>query len=399
MLEVFGRSGLNDFTKFYWDVNPFEVDVAARAPITGMWSLIAGGGAGLGKGIGAPRMRFLLGTLFTPDFRDRDSDGVYDVDDKCPEQPEDRDGFQDRDGCPDPDNDNDGVLDAADKCPIDPEDIDQFHDEDGCPEPDNDNDGVADINDACPNAAEDGKGKKPADGCPSTAEDQDGDGVPDASDKCPDEPEDKDGFQDDDGCPDPDNDGDGVPDNFDACPLEAEDADGFEDEDGCPDPDNDKDGFLDAADKCPLQPETLNAIKDDDGCPDPGAEIVRIKGNRIELDEKLAFQMRGGQASSLKEGSVAALGTVALIMRAHPEIKKLRIQLQGEGGSPQETQRRADLVRDTLVSKGIDFGRLSSVGLGQGAARVDFIIEAMDKPAASPATTPPRTPKSNGDKP
>jgi hypothetical protein len=399
MLEVFGRSGLNDFTKFYWDVNPFEVDVAARAPITGMWSLTAGGGAGLGKGIGAPKMRFLLGTLFTPDFRDRDGDGVYDVDDKCPEQPEDRDGFQDRDGCPDPDNDNDGVLDAADKCPLDPEDIDQFHDEDGCPEPDNDNDGVADINDACPNAAEDGKGKKPADGCPSTAEDQDGDGVPDARDKCPDEPEDKDGFQDEDGCPDPDNDGDGVPDNFDACPLEAEDADGFEDEDGCPDPDNDKDGFLDAADKCPLQPETLNAIKDDDGCPDPGAEIVRIKGNRIELDEKLAFQMRGGQASSLKEGSVAALGTVALIVRAHPEIKKLRIQLQGEGGSLQETQRRADIVRDTLVSKGIDFGRLSSVGMGPGAARVDFIIESMDKPAASPAATPPKTPKSNGDKP
>ena len=28
MLELFGRSGLNQFTQFYSDVNPFEVDVA-----------------------------------------------------------------------------------------------------------------------------------------------------------------------------------------------------------------------------------------------------------------------------------------------------------------------------------------------------------------------------------
>ena len=63
-------------------------------------------------------------SAFAPDFRDRDHDGVYDVDDRCPDQPEDRDGFQDEDGCPDPDNDNDGIPDAQDKCPNDAEDID-----------------------------------------------------------------------------------------------------------------------------------------------------------------------------------------------------------------------------------------------------------------------------------
>src|SRR5690606_25532945 len=39
------------------------------------------------------------------------------VDDKCVDQPEDKDGFQDEDGCPDDDNDGDGILDKDDDCP------------------------------------------------------------------------------------------------------------------------------------------------------------------------------------------------------------------------------------------------------------------------------------------
>ena len=289
ILEIAGRSGLNQFAQFYNDVNPFEVDVAGRRTIKGMWSVTAGVGRGLGNGIGAPDLRLFAMLNFNPDFRDRDHDGIYDIDDKCPDQPEDRDGFQDEDGCPDPDNDGDGIPDVKDKCPNEAEDIDEFQDEDGCPDPDNDKDGIPDINDACPNAPEDHKGKFPNDGCPSSTEDSDGDGIPDGVDKCPDEPEDKDGFEDADGCPDPDNDGDGIPDNFDNCPNAAEDTDGFQDEDGCPDPDNDKDGIPDATDKCPMQPETLNGIKDDDGCPDPGPEWVRLGEGKIEVDEKIGF--------------------------------------------------------------------------------------------------------------
>jgi len=37
--------------------------------------------------------------------------------DRCAAQAEDKDGFEDEDGCPEPDNDKDGYLDAADKCP------------------------------------------------------------------------------------------------------------------------------------------------------------------------------------------------------------------------------------------------------------------------------------------
>ena len=46
-----------------------------------------------------------------------DGDGILDVDDRCPGEPEDMDGFQDEDGCPDPDNDLDGFPDDRDRCP------------------------------------------------------------------------------------------------------------------------------------------------------------------------------------------------------------------------------------------------------------------------------------------
>jgi len=132
--------------------------------------------------------------------RDTDGDGILDRYDSCPGEKEDFDGYQDADGCPDPDNDQDGIPDVKDKCPNEKEDVDGFQDEDGCPDPDNDGDGIPDVKDKCPNLAED-----------------------------------RDGFQDEDGCPDYDNDGDAIPDSVDQCPDQAETVNGYRDEDGCPD--------------------------------------------------------------------------------------------------------------------------------------------------------------------
>ena len=103
-----------------------------------------------------------------PPPTDTDGDGIMDPDDRCVTEPENRNGFEDTDGCPDdPDSDSDGVRDSQDRCPQQPEDRDNYQDEDGCPDPDND-----------------------------------GDGVPDTSDRCRDQPETRNGFEDDDGCPD-----------------------------------------------------------------------------------------------------------------------------------------------------------------------------------------------------
>ena len=127
------------------------------------------------------------------------------------------------------DSDNDGILDGIDKCPEEPEDFDRFQDNDGCPDPDNDNDGVADLVDRCPETAEDFDNYMDEDGCPDI--DNDLDGIPDSLDECPDDAEDIDGFQDEDGCPDLDNDGDTIIDSEDKCP----DLPGPSSSNGCPD--------------------------------------------------------------------------------------------------------------------------------------------------------------------
>ncbi len=167
--------------------------------------------------------------------RDRDGDGIPDRKDRCPAVAEDRDGFQDQDGCPDYDNDGDGVPDVRDGAPLEPEDFDGFQDEDGIPDLDNDGDGIPDKDDLCPDEPENFNGNYDQDGCPDQVLDADGDGVEDRLDQCPDQAEDMDGFEDTDGCPDLDNDLDGIPDLKDACPDEPENYNGIDDQDGCPD--------------------------------------------------------------------------------------------------------------------------------------------------------------------
>jgi outer membrane protein OmpA-like peptidoglycan-associated protein len=132
--------------------------------------------------------------------KDSDEDGILNDIDQCPDEPEDYDGFEDDDGCPDLDNDGDGILDISDKCPDKPENKDGFQDDDGCPDIDIDRDGILDMNDNCPNEPEDIDGFQDSDGCPDL--DNDRDGISDQDDECPNEPESFNGFKDDDGCPD-----------------------------------------------------------------------------------------------------------------------------------------------------------------------------------------------------
>ncbi|MEZ4470772.1 MAG: thrombospondin type 3 repeat-containing protein [bacterium] len=172
-----------------------------------------GGGIGINPDRGVPRFRGMVGFAWRPPPKrgpqidaaallgDSDQDGVLDLDDRCPSSPEDEDGFEDDDGCPDVDNDQDGIRDSLDRCPDEPETVNGFQDADGCPD----------------------------------AGDNDKDGIPNDVDGCPDEAEDRDGFEDTDGCIDLDNDADGVPDTRDRCPDQSETFNGFADQDGCPD--------------------------------------------------------------------------------------------------------------------------------------------------------------------
>lgn len=233
VLDVHGSSNF-DFGGL--GTSNVELDGAVKfTPLGNQFTLIAGAGAGLFKGVGTPTVRAIVGMSYNAASTDRDGDGIADDVDACPDAAEDMDGFEDGDGCPEFDNDQDGLPDDADKCPNEAEDFDGFEDKDGCPDLDNDGDGIKDVADHCPMEPETMNGIDDLDGCPDEA-DRDQDGVPDDQDQCPDEPEDTDGFQDTDGCPDPDNDQDGIPDNEDACFELKEDGKGtgYEPTDGCP---------------------------------------------------------------------------------------------------------------------------------------------------------------------
>ncbi len=69
-----------------------------------------------------------------PRRMDSDGDGLADDKDLCPQFREDKDGFEDEDGCPDSDNDQDGVIDAVDRCPTEQETRNGVKDHDGCPD-------------------------------------------------------------------------------------------------------------------------------------------------------------------------------------------------------------------------------------------------------------------------
>jgi outer membrane protein OmpA-like peptidoglycan-associated protein len=64
---------------------------------------------------------------------DRDNDGIPDQYDKCPDVPEDKDGIDDGDGCPEDDADNDGIADAVDACPKEPGSKNTDPKKNGCP--------------------------------------------------------------------------------------------------------------------------------------------------------------------------------------------------------------------------------------------------------------------------
>jgi len=224
---------LNGQTSFGGADDQIELRLGGRFAI-GDVRLGTGFGVGLVDAAGVPDFRWLLSAEYIQRVDlDTDGDGVPDYRDPCPAVPEDVDGFQDEDGCPDEDDDGDGIPDDRDPCPQDAEDYDGFVDDDGCPDEDNDGDGVPDGYDSCPDVPEDLDGERDEDGCPD--EDDDGDGVHGAQDLCPDEPEDTDGLADTDGCPEVDADGDGVPDDRDECPELPETRNGYRDRDGCPD--------------------------------------------------------------------------------------------------------------------------------------------------------------------
>ena len=363
LAEVYGYADVTGQEKAL----PLEASGALKLYLARNSYFLVGAGAGIygngGEQTGSPRVRAFLGFIYEPHIGDRDGDGIKDNVDQCPDEPEDMDGFEDQDGCPDPDNDKDGVVDSRDRCP----NVPGPPENNGCPiDADRDGDGIPDSKDKCPDDPEDRDGFEDDDGCPEL--DNDKDGIPDNDDKCPNEPETKNGFQDEDGCPDgQDRDRDGIPDELDKCPDQAEDKDGFEDEDGCPDPDNDKDRIPDKFDKCPNEPETYNGIEDEDGCPDAEKGRVMVTSGKILILDKVYFET--GKAA-IKPVSFPLLDQVGATLKGNPQIELIEIQGHADERGNDDanlrlTQARTQSVKEYLEKKGVEGGRMVAKGYGE----------------------------------
>jgi OmpA-OmpF porin, OOP family len=264
-------------------VHPFqssavsEVQIDAGARVTfGAFSLLAGIEKGLVAGVGTPNVRATIGIGWAPRLHDRDGDGIPDDVDQCPDLPEDFDGFQDADGCPDGDNDDDGIPDAEDACP----------NQAGPPNPDPKKNG-------CPVPGGATPAPKPAPAAPTPVgkADRDKDGIPDAEDACPDVA--------------------GV-------------ASADPKQNGCPDPDQDHDTFVGAEDKCPNEPEDFNGFEDDDGCPDAQKKEAKKFFPLVIAKEKdgvVTFTVQkkvGFAGDGLDPASINVLRAIASELSKHP---------------------------------------------------------------------------------
>ncbi len=222
------------------------------------------------------------------------------------------------------------------------------------PDADSDGDGVLDMWDECPNTergTQVGSG-----GCPLQVRegDADGDRVPDSRDECPNTPV---------GVPvspvgcSLDSDMDGVTTDKDRCPSSRPGAN--VDIYGCEN-DGDSDGVVDHRDSCPETP--LGARVDVYGC--EIEDVIHLPGLNFQTGSDLILP-----------GADYVLRDAATTLNNHPD---LLIEIAGHTDSIGFgdtnfglSERRANTVRDFLISYGVDESRLTAVGYGESQPIAD----------------------------
>ncbi len=244
---------------------------------------------------------------------DRDGDGLLDSEDKCPDEPENYNGYQDADGCPDdPDTDGDGIPDSRDQCVLEPEDKDGYLDEDGCPDIDNDLDTIPD------------------------AKDKDATGR--------------------------------------SCANEPEDPDGFEDNDGCPDPDNDKDKIADLQDGCPNEPGPADPDPRKNGC--PKASLVVVTPTEIKILQQIHFEFDKAKIRPESFRILdAVVDVLKQYPKIKIEIQGHTDNKGSAAYNKKLSDNRAGAVKKYLVEHGVDPNRLTSHGYGMEKPLVDNLTD------------------------
>jgi len=260
------------------------------------------------------------------------------------------------------DSDGDGVFDRYDRC-ADTR-LGALVNKSGCPT-DLDRDGVFDGLDRCPNTQE-GAIVDEA-GC---TVDTDDDGVLDGLDQCPDTP--KGALIDSRGCP-TDADSDGVFDGIDRCQLTPPGA--TVDELGCPG-DADNDGVFDGLDRCPDTPPGV--LTDSRGCQArPQAPVLdSLTAEQTWVVPGTVWQLRG---AALSPEAYPVLDSVVATLAADTTTRVLVHGFAQDRLVPSDntrlSRRRAEVVRDYLVSNGVKVTRITAVGRGSQTLLVSDTTE------------------------
>lgn len=252
---------------------------------------------------GTNHFEHLVSAHYNVGLLDADGDGISDKKDECPDVP----GLKEFNGCPD--TDEDGIMDKEDDCPEVP--------------------GLAEFN-----------------GC----QDTDGDGVRDPDDACPEIPGDP-ALQ---GCLDSDN--DGLIDPEDECPNEA----GPDENMGCPWADSDGDGVTDNEDQCKDQAGPAS----NNGCPEISSEVL---DQLNKIGSKINFSAES--AALIGKKTFATLNEIFLILKENPDGILIIEGYASSDGSEEYNQdlsiKRAESVRNYLISQGIPEERLIASGFGE----------------------------------
>lgn len=217
------------------------------------------------------------------------------------------------------DRDGDGINDDVDDCPDTPGIPSDIPGCNGCP--DSDGDGLCDVLDECPNEA----GPMENNGCPIL--DRDGDGILDVDDDCPDTP--------------------GVASSIPGC-------------NGCPD--SDGDGVCDGKDECPNEFGTV----ENNGCPemaDPCTDMQAIKDAlKNVLFEYNSDKLTAESMSTLD--NIAPLLTSKNIKNPHWLVEGHTDNVGSQNYNLPLSEKRANSVKNYLVSKGVSSSILKAVGFG-----------------------------------